>query len=466
MPIACLLPPSYAGYRGAAADLVQQSGPSADVPTKRMSVTLPGSNNVASLPTSFSGRVGSVAGMTRPVPGDLQQLMQFSSFDNACDMQWQQQELLQQQQQQQFGGAGGTGVSGFANKLKTLLRGKKTKAKRYHSVGAGGSFSNSLAVAAAGGAGRVASAEAAVAAGHGTSAHPGSMTAVGPCVTTPGPAVPWSGCSQTAMGQQAESRLWQSVVTVPNPFSGDPHMLPATVGGLSWHAEKSTLLSSTSMSTQPPQLAPCAAARGTRSLMAAPSGVAAADSQFAQQLAQLRALYGSNPGAAMDVPAAAAADQACMPPPMGCVAALDAGRSSAADASATESLARSNSNKSGFVGKLVRAFKLQSSPSLAALAAGGDLAQQEYEEEDDTDLLLTGRCNGELDLTKAVLDWHRDPDSADVWGSIRGLQHAPTNDAAAAEVAGRTGCLAGASGLLGGSAELAAAFDVSELFQE
>jgi hypothetical protein len=122
-------------------------------------------------------------------------------------------------------------------------------------------------------------------------------------------------------------------------------------------------------------------------------GVAGSDSQFAQQLAQLRAVYStaeqysSNLGGGGD-------------PYWMQTAAAAAGNSSSMQVG----------KKPGLVKKLVRAFKLNGQPAQSPalqVNPGQDLGGQ------DEELLVMGRCNGQLDLG-AALQWQAGPGGPDL----------------------------------------------------
>jgi len=409
--------------------MVEQSGPSADVPTKRMSITLPGSNDVSSLPTSFSGKVGSSAALLRPAPNELQQLMQLSSYEDTNDMLWQhqdqqlplpqqqqytQQQLGYQQQQQQQGLQGGqpgaSGFTGLAGKLKKLLRGKKSKVQRFNSVGAGGSFSAAAGPAATG---RVASADAALAAQNpawlpGTPAAPQLPAGAGS-------AGPWFADHTSVLVQDrppaaaADGRLWHSMVQQPI----EAHVSPAAVGGLSWHAERSTMLPGGNMAAAAlKQQQPAAAVMGAGPTggQQLPTGVAASTGQFAQQLAQLRAIYGSQ--------------QAELDTEYGASAAVD--RSVPAAAAGEEAAAADEASNAGLMGRLVRALRLGDDPSTSLPATASDRQDEADGNLGNADLLILGRCDGELDLAKAAQRWQTGAagDPQDVWTGIRDCQGA------------------------------------------
>lgn len=416
--------------------LVEASGPSADLPTKRMSVTLPGSNEVASLPTSFSGRAGGSATLVpRTLPGDdLTQLSSYEDLPSDLPCVWQQQpslllqeqqqhiqqqlEVMQQQQQSQQPGT----VSGLANRLKTFLRGDsskaKTKARRYHSVGAGGSFSASAARAAASGTNRIPSAGAALALQEGAATASGSSQFA--CNPAPGfqqgtPSAAgaaaagyqptnWLGVPPAAVSPAVglpppaarDSRQWHSMAAGPTARQLSDHNMTAATSGLSWHAERSTMINSSAMSQQHFQQqqqwqyagAQTAAARYQPGV---PSGVSGSSSVFAQQLEQLRAQYADQMG-----------DEGGI---------YGGGMPAGAGHNAAAAAGGGGNSRPGFVGKLKRALKLGSQTHLPALAgAGGSgawgamdadrAADDDAAAGDDAndDLLITGRCDGALNL--------------------------------------------------------------------
>lgn len=361
--------------------------------------------------------------------------MQLSSCDDPADVSWQMPQQMQQQYQQQLPGAqvglpqSGTGMSGITSKLKTLLRGHKLKAKarRCNTVGAGGSFS----AAAGADTNRIPSADAALALQAAAAAAAGGSYPDQPYPqqmagqqlgTSYGPghyAAQSSGLyMQGGLAPRAQDRQWHSTglpAVGRNP--SDCSLGPPVVGGFSWHASGSTML--------PPGVAGMPqqgdgqhmAALATAALGAAPAGVASSSSQFAQQLAQLRAEYGqqqetcgplypmqgsclhSNPMPAQALPPAPGTSD-----PAGLSLECYAG----AGADTPERLVTTgySGDKSGIVGKLVRALKIGSNPAQASGVlgpTGHNPGGMEVCEEDEQ-LLIMGRTDGETDLARA-LQW-------------------------------------------------------------
>lgn len=438
---------------------VEPSGPSAELPTKRMSITLPGCSEVAALPTSFSGRVAAgPAGMTRLQATDLQQLMQFSSCDDTPDMLWQQQQQpshlqnpqaqqMQQYQYQYLGDQqqlmpdvqqGGPGAPSLASRLKTMLCGKKAHARRYASVGPGGSFGAGPA-AAAPPANCIHSADAALAQREVTTSGSGQLEQW---------AQPQFARQQMAMGYApgawgsqrasmmvpdapspaaADGRLWHSMaMAAVSSDVSDPTLVPATVGAFSWHAERSTMLAGTLMPGQAPagqhMYGPPCPAPAMTPAAAAPAGAAAGSSQFAQQLAQLRAEFGvpqqqeqhqqfggfgmGMQDTAMPAQGAGAGtggnDFAGPSFRQGAAPGLGTGDRPAAGLPATGC----SGGRPGLVGKLVRALTVGSQPAHSMPVQG--LASMGIGVQEDADLLVMGRSDGELDLARAALQWQAD----------------------------------------------------------
>jgi hypothetical protein len=396
--------------------------------------------------------------MARPQTADLQQdLMQFSSCEDPLDMLWQQQQQqpshlqvpqahqmqqynhqyqhqLEQQQLMPDMQQGGSGAPSLASRLKTMLRGKKAPARKYASVGAGGSFDSGEAAAAVAPANRIRSADAALAQREVTTSGSGQLeqwsqpqfsgqqmgmgSAPGTWGAQPGglmvPDVPPFAA--------ADGRLWHSTpVMVPRDVN-DPNFAPATVGAFSWHAEQSTMLARTPM---PGQVAAGQHMNGPHypaPIMmpaAAPAGAAAGTNQFAQQLAQLRAEFGAHQqqdqqrqqfgGCGMVMQDAAMLAQA--PAAAGMGGNDFAGpsfRKGAAAGLAAGGLpaARCSSDSPGLMGKLVRALKVGSQPAHSMPVQGPTPMAMNMREDDD--LLVMGRSDGELDLARAALQWQAD----------------------------------------------------------
>lgn len=387
-----------------------------------MSLTLPGVAEGASLPTSFSGRVAGMGG--QPHPGDLQQLMQLNSCEDPTDV-WQQSALIAPAGQQaglaglagvQYNqrdqgimqpgvqGDGAAGSGGFAGRLKTLLRGKKAKARRYNSVGAGASFTSFTGSACALPTGRIPSdpvttrdaAAATADSNRGWVGQPATSQQLpgGQRWGDHGNASFAAEGPMRAPSAPAGARLWHSA-TVPPVYRehSDPTLgRTAGVGGFSWHAEEGTTLAAAS--------GPLPAGRSQQqesgqwfsgSYPAAaqpPVGVAGSDSQFAQQLAQLRAVYSTAEQYSSDL--GGGGDPYWMQ-----TTAAAAGNSSSMEVG----------EKPGLVKKLVQAFKLNGQPAQSPalqVNPGQDLGGQ------DEELLVMGRCNGQLDLG-AALQWQAGP---------------------------------------------------------
>jgi hypothetical protein len=468
-----------------------------------MSITLPGSTQVASLPTSFSGKLG--AGTTeRALPVDMAQCMPLSACEEPSSLRWQQHQLQQQQQQllgglpsapqhyhhhqqqvqQQQGGqetleAAGGPQQGLGSRLKMLLRGKKAKARRSLTVGAGGSFTIGTATSAAGTT-RIPSADAVLAvrkasAGSTSQFLPQAPPAGGmgqfmpqaplaaaqqqmPCGDAGAAAgrarsVPGGFLLQDSTPHVPVDRQWHSLFMPPTPC--DPHTVAATVGGLSWHADMSTGFTGVQMSGaaatgmqqmpghQPqwqgmghPGMGQHTVAAAPPSAPAGPAGlpvggnVLSGDGGFAQQLALLRATYANQlleeedddefggvadpagaQGLNMPSPAVLAGGMGL---PHSSAGTLRQGQSPFGTSAAGMGVAEGTGlgsvrvdDRPGFMGRLTRALKLGSSRSSQNLAVSLPPAASTNMDgdNDDEDLLITGRCDGELQLAKAALHW-------------------------------------------------------------
>lgn len=111
---------------------VEASGPSADLPTKRRSITLPGTAEIAALPTSFSGRLPLVPSVMAAAnqPGLMSALYDAdeecqpaAAADDDGALAWQLQQPPPQEQRRQ------SRMAGLAHKIGDLLLHGRTKAK-------------------------------------------------------------------------------------------------------------------------------------------------------------------------------------------------------------------------------------------------------------------------------------------------------------------------------------------------